>query len=84
MNRMPVYIATTKDKYELPIAVADSPRELSRQLGVTESAICRGVKRDERGLTSTYKRVWIDLSPEEWDEQRRAVWYAKAKAEGRL
>ena len=30
---MTLYIRTTADKYELPIAVADSPKELAQMLG---------------------------------------------------
>lgn len=29
-----LYMAVTKDKYELPIAVADSPAELAEMIGV--------------------------------------------------
>lgn len=34
-----LYVATTHDKYELPIAVADSTRELAEMLGVKRETI---------------------------------------------
>lgn len=34
-----LYIAVTKDEYELPIAVADSAAALARMLGVQPNAI---------------------------------------------
>ena len=35
-----LWMAVTPDKYELPIAVADTGKELAKILGVTESNIC--------------------------------------------
>lgn len=85
MEKMPVYMATTKDKYELPLAIADSPWELARLLQVTESAVCKGLKYTERGgKGGRYHKVWIEMTPEEWEEHRNAVWLARARAEGRL
>lgn len=34
-----LYVATTKDKYELPIAVADSVSELATMLGMKPTTI---------------------------------------------
>lgn len=34
-----LYMATTKDKYELPIAVADSTKELAEMLGMEHKTI---------------------------------------------
>ena len=38
---MTLYIRTTADKYELPIAVADSPGELARMLGIKAESVYR-------------------------------------------
>lgn len=38
-----VYMQISRDKYELPLAVGDSVRELSKILGVSENAISRTV-----------------------------------------
>lgn len=34
-----LYIATTRDKYELPIAVADSTKELAEMLGMRHETV---------------------------------------------
>lgn len=36
---MILWVAVTRDKYELPIAVADSCKELAEMVGVTANAI---------------------------------------------
>ena len=56
----PLYMEVTRDRYELPLAVADSPWELARMRGVTvyphparglshepdaQNEICEGVGR---------------------------------------
>ena len=40
-----LYICVTKDKYRLPIAVADSPTELAEMLGVDRSSVQRAIKK---------------------------------------
>ena len=79
-DKIPVYMAVSPDKYELPMAVEDTIRSLSLLLGVTESAICKGVKRHDKGLPSRYMRVWIDLTPEEAAERARRVSIARQLA----
>lgn len=34
-----LYIAATPDRYELPVAVADTPEELANHLGVTRYTV---------------------------------------------
>lgn len=34
-----LYLATTQDEYELPIAVADTPEELANKMGCTQYSI---------------------------------------------
>ena len=40
---MSLYVATTHDKYELPVAVADSPSELAMMLGTTANCISSSI-----------------------------------------
>lgn len=51
-----LYMKVTKDEYELPIAVAESKKELAEMLGVrlnvVISSFCKGY--------GTYKKVEID------------------------
>lgn len=59
---MKLYICITHDKYELPIAVADSVNELSEMLGVKPGTIYHGLRRFEIGLQQwcQYKVVEVD------------------------
>ena len=57
----PVYMAVTQDKYELPIAWAESAWELARMLGVDATSILHAVGRREKNPRneSKYKLVWV-------------------------
>lgn len=81
-ERMPVYMAVSRDKYELPLAVADSMWELARLRGVTAGAVCKGVDRQTRGKSSSYVRVWIELTPEEYAARMETVRAAQRRAAG--
>ena len=63
----PVYMAVTQDKYELPIAWAESALELARMLGVDATSILHAVGRREKNprKKSKYKLVWVSDSDEE-------------------
>lgn len=53
-----VYLYVTKDKFELPIIVADSLEELASKCGVTKHAISTGIYHEKKfGKKSRYKRV---------------------------
>lgn len=58
---MKVYMMVTKDEYELPLAVADSAKELAeitgRSVNTIRSAICH-FKR--RGGFSIYRKVEVE------------------------
>ena len=54
---MTLYLKVTKDKYELPVAVADSKKELARMLGRYESGIYRAFKE---GRESCYVQVEVE------------------------
>lgn len=54
---MTLYLKVTKDKYELPVAVADSKKELARMLGRYESGIYRAFKE---GRESCYVEVEVE------------------------
>lgn len=58
MKKKYIYMLVTKDKYELPLAVADSAEELGRILGIPSSRIRTAMsKARERGYRSRYVRV---------------------------
>jgi hypothetical protein len=57
----------TKDKYELPIIVEESPTELARKCGVTATAVMSNALKAERGevIYGRYRRVLIEDDTEE-------------------
>lgn len=46
---MVLYLRTTTDKYELPIAVADTAKELAEELGVTEGTVYTQISKKRNG-----------------------------------
>jgi hypothetical protein len=44
-----LYVKTTKDDLELPIAVADSPSELARMLGTTRGTVESSISKHHKG-----------------------------------
>ncbi|MBQ1570286.1 MAG: hypothetical protein IIZ78_04095 [Clostridiales bacterium] len=58
-----IWMMVTTDKYELPMAVADSAGELARKCGCTENNIYSTVCHYEHGKlkTAKFRRVEVDL-----------------------
>lgn len=53
-----VFMMVTKDKYELPLAVADTRKELGRMIGVSPITIANSITRARNnGQKSQYIRV---------------------------
>ena len=52
-----LYLKVTKDRYELPVAVADSKKELARMVGRDVSGIYRAFAE---GRKSCYVEVEVD------------------------
>lgn len=60
-----MYIAITKDKYELPIAVADTAKELAEMVGTKPNTVLSAISHEHsRGSNSMFKKVLIDESEE--------------------
>lgn len=57
-----LYIAISKDEYELPIAVADTPTELARMIGVSRKTIYNQMSRTKHGTIkqAIYRAVEVD------------------------
>lgn len=60
---MRVYIKVTRDKYRLPLAIADTAEELAKIVGRTPSVIYKSVQHG-RGI---YERVEIGELEDETD-----------------
>ena len=56
----PLYMEVTRDRYELPLAVADSLWELARMRGVTVYPILNAVSPTSRTRRTKYVKVWVD------------------------
>lgn len=61
---MKIYMQVTKDEYELPLAVATNPAELSRITGKSIGAIQRAISRHRQGIKSGFVKVVIDDTEE--------------------
>lgn len=58
---MVLYMAVTNDVYELPVAVADSPKELAEMLGSDRNTISSTISHAKRrGGRSRYIKVVVD------------------------
>lgn len=58
---MKLYICVTRDKYELPVAVAESARELAEMRGVQSSTVLSSISHEKEGLyKSVYKLVEVE------------------------
>lgn len=42
-----LYLKVTRDRYQLPVTIADSKAELADMLGVDRTSVYRGLKRRE-------------------------------------
>lgn len=66
-NSRYLYILVTRDEYELPIIVEESPTELARKCGVDPETIISVALKAERGevVQARYRRVLIEDDNEE-------------------
>lgn len=53
---MTLYMKVTNDKYELPVAVADTGRELAEMVGTTKNTIFSSISKGYR----QYQRVEVE------------------------
>ena len=44
-----IYMRTTVDEYQLPIAVADSPKELAQIVGTSENVVLSSISKKRTG-----------------------------------
>ena len=55
-----IYIMVTKDEYELPMAIADTVKELSVMTGKSESDIRSGISKQKQGYRSRFYKIETD------------------------
>ena len=59
---MRLYVKTTRDKYELPVAVSESPTELAKMLGTSAAVVSSSISHRRRGWAV------VEVDPEDVDE----------------
>ena len=59
-----LYMRTTKDKYQLPVAVADSPKELAKMVGTSPGVVRSCISRKKLGWAS------VEIPDEEMEEEK--------------
>ena len=59
---MYLYMKVTRDKYELPVAIADSAAELARMVGVKVQTVreCTTPSRVRNGTNGCYRKVFVE------------------------
>lgn len=58
---MKIYMLVTRDEYELPIAVADNPKDLAIMLGTTVNVVQSSISHHRAG--------WIRVETEEAEDE---------------
>lgn len=79
--QIPLYMAVSRDKYELPLCVEETTFDLARKLGIAESSVRKGLRRRELGKKSGYVKVFVELTAEEWYEHQKKVLMMRERAE---
>ena len=57
------YMLITTDKYELPLAVADTVQELANILGENKNNIESCISHNRRGVSKRSKYIKVELEP---------------------
>ena len=65
MAKNRLYLAVTKDKYELPIAVAGTIRELAEMVGIKEGSLKTLIYKYYAGQITSCKYRRVELEDEE-------------------
>lgn len=58
---MRVYQIVTKDKYRLPIAQADTIRELAEMIGKPYQTVRKAITRAMCGKAKNTRYTWVDI-----------------------
>lgn len=56
-----MYMAVTTDKYELPIAIGDTAKELGKLLGVSANLIHSSISKNQTGKIRKMRFVKVDI-----------------------
>lgn len=62
---MYIYMAVTSDKYELPIAVADTIKELAVMLDKSPNSLSSARSKQSKGVINKYKIVKVEIDDDD-------------------
>ena len=62
---MKLYLAITPDRYELPLAVCDSPGELARCYGVSKSCVLSNITHGDSGKVRGAKFIRTEVEEDQ-------------------
>lgn len=62
-----LYLATTPDEYELPIAVSDTPEGLAYMMGVTKAGVLSEISHAKK-FKRFCKYHKVEYNDREWNE----------------
>ena len=65
MSKNKLYMKVTNDKYELPLAVAESRSELAKMTGVTKASLFSIFSRQRTGKKYSYSYREVDIDDED-------------------
>ena len=70
---MKLYIRTTRDKFELPVAVADTPKELGMMTGRSSASVLSLISHKTPG----WQRVEVEdfVISDCWSDNDGNLWY---------
>ena len=68
---MKLYMGVTPDKYELPLFVADSLKELSKMSGFDYDSVRHLISKRSSGKNKGIKFLKITLEEEEWHKVKK-------------
>ena len=62
-----LYMATTSDKFELPLYASETPEGLARQMGTTKGTVLSVIShaKDHKKFCSYHR---VDYTDKEWEE----------------
>lgn len=63
-----LWLMVTKDKYELPIAVADTAPQLAQVTGCSENLIRSSATRQKNGQWKYSRFVQVEITEEDYNE----------------
>ena len=62
---MKVYMEITKDEYQLPVAVADTVKDLAKKIGTRANSISSALCKQRKGVRIKSRYIEVELDEED-------------------